>query len=168
MKRLVSAAAVSCLVLVACDRPADPVAPMARGAATASFAGENVMIAQVKAEHLAGVLPIGAGLPVEVRLHVDIRGTDLADMTGEARHFATTGAHNYWSATGSVDGSTVRASGVVTESNTFYLIGSPVSVTGDVATGDISMSFGPLAGGPFRGKTLQFSGSGVVSVELAQ
>ena len=123
-------------------------------------AGSSVSV-EIKSEHLTGLLPIG--LLVDVNVNVDAEG-DPSSLAGAGRHFASTGAHNYWPASGSISGNIVTLSGVVDDSNAPYLIGSPVQVVGDASTDAITLTFGPLAGGPFRGQTLTFTGSGKVTV----
>jgi hypothetical protein len=125
-----------------------------------AVAGEVSVV--VKAEHLTGTLP--NGVEAEVRLKAELQGEDPASLTGEGRHFASTGAHNYWPATGSLSGATVTMSGTVTESNVAYLIGSPLQVTANVETQQITLNFGPLVGGPFAGQTLTFSGTGRLAI----
>lgn len=117
---------------------------------------------EIKSEHLTGILP--NGVAVEVRVKATAQGTDPSSLTGEGRHFASTGAHNYWPATGSTDGTTATLSGAVTESNVAFLIGSPVEVVANATTEVITLTFGPLTGGPFAGRTLLFTGSGQVSI----
>jgi hypothetical protein len=57
---------------------------------------------EIKSEHLTGLLPIG--LLVDVNVKVTAEGSDASSLIGEGRHFASTGAHNYWPATGFTDG----------------------------------------------------------------
>ena len=121
-----------------------------------------VTTVDIKSEHLTGILP--NGVPVVIRLKAEAQGTDAASLTGSGRHFASTGAHNYWPATGSTDGTTATLSGTVTESNVPFLIGSPVEVVGNASTDAITLNFGPLAGGPFAGQTVVFTGTGKVSI----
>jgi hypothetical protein len=117
---------------------------------------------EIKSEHLTGTLP--NGVAVDVNLKVDAQGADPSSLAGNGRHYASTGAHSYWPATGSTDGTTVTLAGAVSESNTAFLIGSPVSVVADASTQAIRLSFGPLAGGPFVNQTLVFSGLGRVTI----
>ena len=116
----------------------------------------------IKSEHLIGTLPNGA--PVVVRLKVEAQGAP-SSLSGKGRHFASTGAHNYWPASGTTDGTTASFSGTVTDSNMPFLIGSPVEVVANASTKNITLTFGPLAGGPFAAQTLVFVGKGRVTIE---
>jgi hypothetical protein len=124
---------------------------------------ETVTTVDIKSEHLSGILP--NGVPVDVNVKVTAQGADASTLTGEGRHFASTGAHSYWPAAGSTDGVTATLTGNVTESNVAFLLGSPVTVVGNASSGAITMNFGPLTGGPFAGQTLVFTGSGTVNIE---
>ena len=160
--RILSTLVVSTVAL-ACERP--PTAPggpdPAPNLLVNASAGGAASVS-IKSEHLTGVLP--NGLAVDINLKADAEGTDPSSLTGNGRHFASTGAHNYWPATGSMDGTTVTLAGTVTESNVPFLIGSPVVVVADASTEAITLSFGPLAGGPFAGQTLLFTGVGKVII----
>jgi hypothetical protein len=116
----------------------------------------------VKSEHLTGSLP---GLTVEVRLNASLSGDDQSSLAGEGRHFSSTGAHSYWPATGAISGTSVTIHGTVTESNLPVLINSPVEIAADSATDQITMYFGPIAGGPFAGQTLVLTGTGRVTIK---
>lgn len=161
-RRFAGTAVTSLALLLACAK--EPAGPHVGALAAladplSSKAGTSV---EVKSEHLTGTLPIG--LVVDVNLKVDAEGETPGSLSGPGRHFASTGAHNYWTASGSTDGTTITLGGSVNESNTAFLIGSPVSVTADVVTQAITLTFGPLAGGPFAGQILVFTGSGNVSI----
>jgi hypothetical protein len=133
-----------------------------------SFAQEATeTFVSVKSEALIGSLPTGQ--LANVNLFVQVEGSDPSTLTGEGRHFASTGAHNYWPCTGSTDGSSVVLSGVVTDANfNGILIGSPVAVQADASTGAITLVFGPLTGGPYVGQTLVFSGTGQVKISIGK
>jgi hypothetical protein len=125
---------------------------------------DDEVAVSVASEHLTGILPNGES--VEVRLKAELEG-DPSFLIGQGRHFASSGAHNYWPATGSMTGTVVTLSGTVTGSNVAFLIGSPVEVEADSATGQIALNFGPLAGGPFAGRILGFTGTGRVEIKGA-
>ena len=85
----------------------------------------------------------------------------------EGRHFTSSGAHSYWPATGSIDGDVVTLGGVVSDSNTPFLVGSPVEVEADSTTGAMTFRLGPQAGGPFVGQTIVFTGVGTVKIKTS-
>ena len=165
-RRILSTLVVSTVAL-ACERPPtapggpDPALNLAFLNASAGGAGASV---SVKSEHLTGVLP--NGVAVDVNLKAAAQGTHASSLTGDGRHFASTGAHNYWPATGSTDGNMATLSGAVAESNVPFLIGSPVLVVANASTQAITLFFGPLAGGPFAGQTLVFAGAGKVTITI--
>jgi hypothetical protein len=124
-----------------------------------AFGGITV---SVKSEDLTGPLP--NGLIPSINLKAEVEGANPSSLTGEGRHFASTGSHNYWPASGVLNGTVVTLSGTVNDSNVSYLIGSPVEVVADSATEEITLTFGPLPGGPFVGATLVFTGTGRVKI----
>jgi len=133
------------------------------GSVTAVQASASAVAVVVKAEHLTGLRPDGS--TVEFMVKVVAEGADASSLVGEGRHFGSGGALNYWPATGSIDGSVVTLGGVVTDSNTPFLIGSPVDVEADSSTGATTLTFGPLAGGRFAGETIVADGVGMVSIK---
>lgn len=126
-----------------------------------SVGGTPVTTVEIKSENLAGTLP--NGVVRTLVLKAQVQGTDPSSLAGEGRHFAITGAHHYWNAAGATDGTSATLTGIVTESTGPFL-GSPVQVVGNASTGAVSLTFGPLVGGPFAGQTLFFTGTGRVTV----
>jgi hypothetical protein len=133
------------------------------GLATAVQASTSSVAVEIQAEHLTGLRPDGT--TVEFRIKVEAEGADASSLVGEGRHFGSAGAHNYWPATGSIDGTVITLGGVVMDSNNPALIGSPVEVEADSSTGTTTLTFGPLAGGPFAGQTIVAEGAGRVSIK---
>jgi hypothetical protein len=153
------------LLALACD-----AAPTATGGPTPTLdldlldtsgntAGTSV---EVKSEHLTGTLPNGG--VVDINLKAGAQGTEPGSLTGDGRHFSSTGAHNYWPATGSTNGISITLSGAVTETNVAFLMASPVLVAADASTQVITLYFGPLSGGPFAGHTMVLTGTGKVTI----
>ena len=66
---------------------------------------------------------------------------------------------------GAATGDDVTLVGVTTDSNSPFLIGSPIRVDANASTNAITVAFGPLAGGPFVGHTIVTTGFGKVSIE---
>jgi hypothetical protein len=110
-------------------------------------------------------LPDGRVVTLDVK--VTAQGDTASLLVGQGRHFASVGPKNYWPATGSIDGNVVTLGGVVSDSNTDFLIGSPVVVEADSTTGAMTVRFGPLAGGPFVGQTLVHTGVGTVTIKTS-
>lgn len=163
-RRILSAVLASTWTLACGGSPTAPAGAAAVSSldfpnASASVASTTV---DVKSQHLTGTLP--NGVAVDVNLKAVAQGNDPSSLTGDGRHFASTGAHSYWPAMGFTDGTNVTLSGTVTESNVSFLIGSPVVVAADASTQAITLSFGPLAGGPFAGQVLVFTGAGKVTI----
>lgn len=100
-------------------------------------------------------------------MKVVAEGEDASSLVGDGRHFGSGGAHNYWLASGSIDGNVVTLAGVVADSNRAFLIGSPVEIQADSATGAMTLTFGPLAGGPFAGATIVADGVGRVKIRMS-
>jgi len=123
------------------------------------------IVVVVESEHLTGIVPDGR--TIEVRLKVTIEGDDPSSLIGEGRAFCSCGPHNYFPATGSINGAVVTLSGTVTDSSSAFLIGSPVTVVADSTTGQITFTFGPYAGGPFVGQIDTWTGTGKVQIKGA-
>jgi hypothetical protein len=124
------------------------------------------------AEPLTTVNVQGSGsfhLPSPCNCHVGIileaqASGDAASLHGTGVNRATTGSVNRWEFSGSASGTGVEFSGVVVASTAWYLVGSRGIVTADEATGEITFTLGPLAGGPFQGMIFQIPLSGTVRV----
>lgn len=163
-RRMLASAAIAVITLG--RSPASVVtvaaAPAVRSFEAVSAVAQSTTSVEIKSEHLTGTLP--NGVAVVLRLKVEAQGSDPSALIGDGRHFASTGAHNYWPATGFTDGTSVTLSGAVTDSNVPFLLGSPVEVTADASTDAVTLSFGPLTGGPFAGQVLVFSGSGRITI----
>lgn len=152
---------------IACEEvPTAPDGPAAGSSVPVlrTQAPDAVTFVDIKSQHLIGTLP--NGVAVDVNVNAQAQGADPSALIGDGRHFASTGAHSYWPASGSTDGTRVTLSGAVADSNTPFLIGSPVVVEADASTDAITLRFGPLAGGPFAGQTLIFSGTGKATIGL--
>jgi hypothetical protein len=132
------------------------------GSATAVPASTSAVTVEVQAEDLSGLRPNGT--TVVFRVKVAAQGADASSLVGEGRHYGSNQAHNYWPAKGSIDGNVVTLAGVVSDGNTAFLIGSPVEVVADASTGSMTLTFGPLAGGPFAGQTIVATGTGRVKI----
>jgi hypothetical protein len=132
------------------------------GATAPAVQAKTAVAVEVQAEHLTGLRPDGS--TVIIRVKVVAEGTDLSSLVGEGREFGSGGAHQYWPATGSIDGNVVTLAGVVTDSNNPDLIGSPELVVADSSTGSITLTLGPLAGGRFAGATIVAAGVGRVRI----
>jgi hypothetical protein len=118
---------------------------------------------EIQAEHVSGLRPNGT--TVIFRIKAVAQGGDASSLVGEGRHFGSGGAHNYWRASGYVDGNVVTLAGVVAESNNPLLVGVPVKLTGDSSTGAIDLEFGPLPeGAPYNGGTIFAEGFGRVKI----
>jgi hypothetical protein len=117
---------------------------------------------ELRSEHLRGTRPDGSD--VTFRLKAEAQGDDASSLEGNGRHFGSGGVHNHWSVTGSVSGDVVTLTGVTTDSNESFLIGSPVNLVGDASSGSITLAFGPLAGGHFAGQTIVGTGVGTVTI----
>ena len=83
---------------------------------------------ELRSEHLRGTRPDGSD--VTFRLKAEAQGDDASSLEGNGRHFGSGGAHNDWSVTGSVSGDVVTLTGVTTDSNESFLIGSPATSSG--------------------------------------
>jgi hypothetical protein len=109
---------------------------------------------------IAGTLsgPNGAA-----KLGVTVRGTaDHLSGSGGSGH--VTLAPATFTFDGAMDGAVVRLNGHIVHAGFEFLVGTPVTLTADTATGRIELSFGPIRGGPQAGETLSFTGTGRVSV----
>ena len=132
------------------------------GSATAGPPATSAVSVEVQAQDLAGFRPNGTAVTFQVK--VVAAGDDASSLDGNGRHFGSGGAHSYWPAAGSIDGNVVTIGGVVAESNSAFLIGSPVEIQADSSTGAMTLTFGPLAGGPFVGQTIVANGAGTVKI----
>ena len=119
------------------------------------------IVVVVESEHLTDNHDVG------VRLKVELQGDDPSSLIGEGRAFCSCGPHNYFPATGSINGAVVTLSGIFTDSSQPFLIGSPVTVVADSTTGQITFTFGPYAGGPFVGQIGTWTGTGKVKIKGA-
>lgn len=127
--------------------PATPAKPVT----TAHVAGQAT-----------GFLPAPCNCTVVVFIAASATGSP-ALLQGSGVNHATTGSTNHFSLLGSTDGTTVALSGVIEKSTSPFLVGSPVSLEGNVETGAVTFTLVPH-GGPFVGQTLVFIGSGTVVV----
>ena len=139
--------------------------PVVAGSATAGPPATSAVGVEIQAQDLTGVLP--NGVVATVRVKAAAQGDAPSSLVGEGRHFASTGAHNYWPATGSIAGDVVTLGGDVSDSDVPNLIGSPVEVEAHSTTGATTLTFGPLEGGPFVGQTIVFTGVGTVKIRTS-
>jgi hypothetical protein len=108
-------------------------------------------------------LPAPCNCHVGVFLEAHASG-DAASLQGMGVNRATTGSVNQWEFAGSASSTSVQLSGIVVDSTVWYLVDSRGIVTADEATGEITFTLGPLAGGPFRGMIFQIPLSGTVRI----
>jgi hypothetical protein len=139
--------------------------PVVAGSATAGPPATSAIGVEIQAQDLTGVLP--NGVVVTIRVKVVAKGDAPSSLVGEGRHFTSSGARSYWPATGFIDGDVVTLGGVVSDSNTRFLVGSPVEVEADSTTGAMTFRLGPQAGGPFVGQTIVFTGVGTVKIKTS-
>lgn len=115
---------------------------------------------------VGGVVPILGNLEMNVQVHALGSSSSSLEGKGVEEAFAF-GVFIERSElefdSGSTDGTTVSLSGHVANSLAPGLIGSPVSLAA-TAPGAISITFGPIVGGPFAGQTHTFVGSGNVVI----
>jgi hypothetical protein len=99
-----------------------------------------------------------------VELAGNVRGTPehLSGNIGSAH--VTFGSPATFSLEGSLSGNVATLSGTVTHAAVKFLIGTPVTLVADAATGEIDLALGPLGSGPFAGQTLTFSGTGSIQI----
>lgn len=135
------------------------------GSATAGPPATAPVGAEIKSDHLTGLRPDGT--PVDFTLKFTALGETPSSLTGTGRHTGSGGIVAEWSVTGGfISGDVVTLSGVVTAINNPVYLGSLGTVVGNVSTGAITFSFGPLAGGRFAGQTIV--GQGVGNVRIRQ
>ena len=130
--------------------------------ATAEPSASSAIAVAIEADTLTGLRPNGTTVIYE--LNATAGGADASSLRGAVQQFGSGGANSFWSATGSVDGSIVTLAGVVAGSNATFLIGSPVQLEADSSSGAMTLTFGPLAGGPFVGQTIVAQGVGTVQI----
>jgi hypothetical protein len=119
---------------------------------------------EIQSEDVTGLRPNGTTVIFHIK--ATAQGGDASSLVGEGRHFGSGGAHNYWPATGSIDGSVVTLAGVVADSNNPALVGVPVELRGNSSTGAINLDFGPLPEGPpYNGQTIFAEGFGRVKIK---
>jgi len=123
---------------------------------------EQMITAHV-AGKATGILPAPCNCNVKVNIAANARGS-AASLEGLGTNHASTGATNHFTLSGSTTGSLVTLSGIIVKSTFSPMVGSPVTITGDVETGVLTFTLGPIAGGPFEGQTVVFAGSGTVAV----
>lgn len=131
------------------------------GAPASSYAAAptNVVIAG----SVNGALPAPCNCPVTVYVSIVASGVPTS-LSGSGVAHASTGATNRFDVAGSVVGGTATLAGTILNSTAWYLVGTPIVVVADTASGSISYTMGPITAGPFRGKTLTFVGDGTVLV----
>jgi hypothetical protein len=135
------------------------------GSATAGPPATSSVGVEVQSDDLTGLRPNGTTVVFQAKVVAE--GEDASSLVGDGRHFGSGGAHNYWPATGSIDGNVVTLAGVVADSNAAFLIGSPVEIQADSSSGAMTLTFGPLAGGPFAGATIVADGAGRVKIRMS-
>ncbi len=128
-----------------------------------SLASAEQMITAHVAGKATGVLPAPCNCNVEVTIAANARGS-AASLEGLGTNHASTGATNHFTLSGSTTGSLVTLSGIIVKSTFPPMVGSPVTITGDLETGGLTFTLGPIAGGPFKDETVVFAGSGTVVV----
>ena len=112
---------------------------------------------------MTGLRPDGS--TVQIQLRAIVEGAGASSLQGEGKHFGSGGAHSEWAWSGSVDGDRVTLTGLITDSNAPFLVGVPGELVADAATGQVTLTFGPLAGGPFEGESITVDGPGRVIVK---
>lgn len=127
-----------------------------------AFADRAVAAGPLTTVHIAGeafgLLPAPCNCTSGMVIAINVKGRDgLLDGSGTTH--ASPGATNQLVLSGSVTGSQVVLVGMITQSNVPAIEDSPVRVEADITTGAVRVTLGPLAGGVFRGRTLQFDGS---------
>jgi hypothetical protein len=137
-------------------------ATTASSLATAGPPATSAIAVEVQADNLTGLRPNGT--TVVFHLQATAAGPNPSSLHGAARQVGSGGALSYWPATGSVDGNIIALAGVVAGSNASFLVGSPMELEADSSTGAMTLTFGPLAGGPFAGQTIVAQGVGSVSI----
>jgi hypothetical protein len=110
---------------------------------------------------IAGALTGPSGV---AKLGVRVQGTaeHLSGTGGSAN--VTLASPSTFTFNGVLDGSIVTLNGHVAHAAFEFLLGTPVTLTADAATGRIDLVFGPMRAGPSAGETLTFSGTGKVSM----
>lgn len=110
---------------------------------------------------IAGTLSGPSGV---AKLGVNVRGTaDHLTGSGGSAH-VTLDSPATFAFDGALDGSVVTLHGHVVHAAYEFLLETPVTLTADVVTGRIDLSFGPVPAGPLAGETLTFTGIGDVSL----
>jgi len=118
---------------------------------------------QVKSEwDVTGLRPNGTTVNFLLKAVAD--GSDPSTLIAGGRIEGSNRAISEWSGTGAISGDVVTLTGVVTDSNASFLIGSPVKLVADASTNFVTFVFGPLAGGPFAGKTINAEGPARVTI----
>lgn len=112
---------------------------------------------------LYGWLPAPCSCTIPVYLSAQASGPAGA-LTGMGVTHSSTGPTYRFDLSGAVDESAVTLSGTIYKSTASFLIGTPVSLTADASTGEVTYNLGPLVAGVFAGQTLVFSGPGVVRI----
>ncbi|HSK96257.1 MAG TPA: hypothetical protein VK891_06535 [Euzebyales bacterium] len=99
------------------------------------------------------------------KVGVSVRGT-AAHLSGSggSAHVALAAPATF-AFTGALDGSVVTLRGHVVHAGVESLEGTPVTLTADVATRAITMTVGPIPGGPHAGQVLDFSGTGQITMD---
>lgn len=128
-----------------------------------SPASAEQMITAHVAGKAAGFLPAPCNCDVGVTIAANVRGS-AASLEGTGTNHASTGVTNHFTLSGSTTDSLVSLSGTIVKSTFPPMVGSPVTITTNVETGDLEFTLGPIAGGPFAGQTVHFVGSGTVVV----
>jgi hypothetical protein len=110
---------------------------------------------------IAGTLTGPSGV---AKLGVSVRGTaeHLSGTGGSANVMLASPAS--FTFDGVLHGSVVTLHGHVAHAAFEFLVGTPVMLTADAATGRIDMSFGPIPAGPRGGEIVTFTGTGKVSM----
>lgn len=117
----------------------------------------------------ATILFPGGPLPIVLVLRAEAQGADSTELSGAGGHVALARGRFFLESSlydldlGFVDGNVVTLSGIIRDSMAPGLIGSPVVITGNT-WGDITVTNGPIPGGPFAGQTHVFIGSGTVII----
>jgi hypothetical protein len=125
------------------------------------FASLPAAAAQPTVVSISGSLTGGTGV---VKLAGNVRGTpqNLSGDIGSVH--VTFGSPATFSLEGLLSGNVITLSGTVTHAAVKFLMGTPVTLVADAATGEIDLALGPLDSGPFRGQTLTFSGTGRIKI----
>jgi hypothetical protein len=134
----------------------------ALGSAATATTPATVKVAVKSEWTVVGLRPDGT--TVTFLLKAIGEGSDPSSLAAGGRIEGSNGAISEWSGTCTVSGDVVTLIGSITDSNNALLVGSAIELIGDASTNDVTFVFGPLAGGPFAGQTIDAAGPGKVAI----